>query len=51
MMISFPCVACMAHLSQAKDCQFGHGSPEQEQTGFPGDEGRLYPAARTTLHS
>ena len=50
MMISFHCDASMTNLSHAKDCQFAHGSPEQEQTGFPGDEGRLYPA-RTTLHS
>ena len=41
----------MTNPSQSKAYLFAHGSPEQEQTEFPGDEGKLYPATTKTKHS
>ena len=36
----------VTHLCQLKACQSAHGFPQQERTGFPSDEGKLYPASK-----
>jgi len=41
----------LTNLSHSEACLSAHVSPEQEQTGFLGDEGKLYPAPRIRKHA